>query len=168
MGEPTPATPKSNYSYATIAMAIGAYFFAVGAGMLPIPGGPANLHGPLWLMLCAGLAFFLAGVAIVIQTFGHANATGDLLAGAPRWMRAVQYLIGLSIFVCFGAISSWVAFGPGERQFSGTFVFGDAATNAAIGRIAFGTGAIIIWLCTAAFAAFGFRKLFDHDAPSAG
>jgi hypothetical protein len=46
--------------------------------------------------------------------------------------------------------------------------FGDAATNAAIGRIAFGTGAIIIWLCTAAFAAFGFRKLFDHAAPSAG
>jgi hypothetical protein len=46
-------------------------------------------------------------------------------------------------------------------------MFGDAATNAAIGRVAFGTGAIIIWLCTAAFAAFGFRKLFDRTTPSA-
>ena len=46
-------------------------------------------------------------------------------------------------------------------------MFGDAATNAAIGRVAFGTGAIIIWLCTAAFAAFGFRKLFDHDTSRA-
>ncbi|MGA9456140.1 MAG: hypothetical protein WBV43_11780 [Pseudolabrys sp.] len=58
-------------------------------------------------------------------------------------MRATQYLIGLCIFACFDAISSWIAFGPGERQFSGTFMFGDAATNAAIGRIAFGTGAVM-------------------------
>jgi hypothetical protein len=31
----------------------------------------------------------------------------------------------------------------GRAQFSGTFMFGDAATNAAIGRIAFGTGAVM-------------------------
>jgi hypothetical protein len=99
---------------------------------------------------------------------GRANDSGDLPAGTPFWLRAMQYLIGLCIFACFGAISSWIAFGPGERQFSGTFMFGDAATNAAIGRIAFGTGAVIIWLCTGAFAAFGFRKLFDRDAPNAG
>lgn len=55
----------------------------------------------------------------------------------------MQYLIGLCIFACLGAISSWIAFGPGERQFSGTFMFGDAATNSAIGRIAFGTGAVM-------------------------
>jgi hypothetical protein len=167
MAEPTPATPRSNYFYAAIAAAAGAYFFAVGAGLLPIPGGPSNLHGPLWLVLCVGLAFFLAGVAIVIQTLGHTNATGDLPAEAPRWMPAVQYLIGLAIFVCFGAIASWVAFGPGERHFSGTFVFGDAATNAAIGRIAFGIGAVLIWLATAAVAAFGLRKFFDRDTPRA-
>lgn len=72
------------------------------------------------------------------------------------------------IVVCFGAISSWVAFALGERHFSWTFIFGDATTNAAIGRVAFGAGAIIVWLCTAGFAAFGFRKLFDHTTPGAG
>jgi len=97
---PTPTTPKSNYFYAALAAATGAYFFAVGARLLPIPGGPSNLNGPLWLILCAGLAFFLAGVAIAIQTLGHANAGGELPAGAPRWMRAAQYLIALTIFVC--------------------------------------------------------------------
>jgi hypothetical protein len=165
MGEPTPATPASKYFAAAVAMIAGAFFFAVGAGLLPIAGGPSNLHGPLWLVLCAGLAFFLAGVAILIQLLGHANDSGYFPARTPLWLRAMQYLIGLGIFVCFGAISSWVAFGPGERHFSGTFMFGDASTNAAIGRVAFGTGAIIIWLCTAVCAAFGFRKLFGRPAP---
>jgi len=59
------------------------FFFAVGAGLLPIPGGPSNLHGPLWLLVCVGLAFFLAGVAIIIQLLGDANDSGDLPAGTP-------------------------------------------------------------------------------------
>jgi len=41
MGEPTPATPASKYFAATVAMIAGAFFFAVGAGLLPIPGGPS-------------------------------------------------------------------------------------------------------------------------------
>jgi hypothetical protein len=166
MTVPTPTTPKSNYFYAALAAATGAYFFAVGARLLPIPGGPSNLNGPLWLILCAGLAFFLAGVAIAIQTLGHANAGGELPAGAPRWMRAAQYLIALTIFVCFGAIGSWIAFGPGERQFSGTFMFADPATNAIIGRAAFGVAAVMIWLCTAAMVAFGIRRFFDNQDKS--
>jgi hypothetical protein len=166
MTEQTPAMPRSNYFYAALAAAMGLYFFVMGAHLLPIPGGPSNLHGPHWLVLCVGVAFFLAGIAIAIQTAGHANATtGDLPAGAPRWMAAAQYLIGLTIFVCFGLIASWVAFGPGERHFSGTFEFADPAINAAIGRTAFGFGAVIIWLCTAAVVAFGFRKFFDRDMP---
>ena len=45
---------------------------------------------------------------------------------------------------------------------------GDAATNAAIGRSALGVAAVIIWLCTAAVAASGIRKFFDHDTTRAG
>ena len=94
MTEPRLAKPRHNYIYAALAAAVGAYFLAVGLGLFPIPGGPSNLHGPLWLLACAGLAFFFAGVAIACQTLGHANAAGDLHAAAPRWMRALQYLIG--------------------------------------------------------------------------
>jgi len=157
---------RRNYFFAALAAATGVYFFVMGARLLPVPGGPSNLHGPHWVVLCAGVAFFLAGVAIAIQTAGHANeTTGRLPVNAPRWMRAAQYLISLTILVCFGLIASWVAFGPGERHFSGTFEFADPAANAAIGRTAFGVGAVIIWLCTAAVAAFGFRNFFDRDRP---
>jgi hypothetical protein len=64
-------------------------------------------------------------------------------------LRPSQYLIAVAI-CCFGAIASWVAFGPGGRQFSGTVMTGNATIDAAVGRTAFGIGAIMIWLCTAA------------------
>jgi hypothetical protein len=162
MTEPKLAKPRRNYIYAALSAAVGAYFLAVGLGLFPIPGGPSNLHGPLWLLACAGLAFFLAGIAIAFQTLGQANAAGDLSAAAPRWMRALQYLIGLAIFCCFGAIATWMAFGPGERQFSGTFLFFDPATNAAIGAPLSASARVMIWLCTVAVAAAGFRKLLAN------
>jgi hypothetical protein len=170
MAEPTDAMPKSNYFYAALAAVMGLFFIVTGLRLLPLPGGPSNLNGPHWLVLCVGLAFFLAGIAIAVQTAGHANTrTGDLPAEAPHWMAVVQYMIGFTIFCCLGAIASWVAFGPGERHFSGTFVFASPAVNAIIGRTVFGIGAVIIWLCTAAVVAAGIRKFFDgHGRPTAG
>jgi len=168
MTEPTSTTPRANYFYAVVSAAVGLYFIAVGARLLPIPGGPSNLHSPLWVLFCAGAVFFLAGAALVIQSRGASNATGELPADAPRWLRVLQYLIAVAIFCCFGAIASWIAFGPGERQFSGTVMTGNAAIDAAVGRTAFGVGAVIIWLCTAAVIASGIRKLFDQTTPRTG
>lgn len=113
-------------------------------------------------------SFFLAGVAIAIQTLCPSNAIGELPADAPRWLRLVQYLIAVAIFCCFGAIASWIAFGPGERQFSGTIMTGNATIDAAIGRTAFGVGAVIIWLCTAAVIASGIRRVFDQGTTRTG
>lgn len=168
MTEPTPATPRLNYYMAVIAAATGAYIMALGANLLPVPGGPSNLQGPQWLLICAGLTFFLASIAIVIQALGHADDAGELPPAAPRWMSVVQYLIGFAIFACFGAIASWIAFGPGERQFSGTFGFVTTAANETMGRVVFGTGAIMIWLAMAAILASGIRKFSDRNTPNAG
>ena len=41
----------------------------------------------------------------------------------------------------------------------------DATIDAAAGRTAFGIGAVIIWLRTAALIASGIRKLSDQDTP---
>jgi hypothetical protein len=112
--------------------------------------------------------FFLAGAALVIQSLGASSATGELPADAPRWLRILQYVIAVAIFCCFGAIASWIAFGQGERQFSGTVVTGNTTIDAAVGRTAFGIGAVIIWLCTAAVTASGIRKLFDQNTPRTG
>lgn len=161
MPETKTATPREMLWIGALFAAIGLYFILVGTGVLPIPGGPRNLHGPLWLVLCAGLAFFLGGAAAMMQGFGRANASGELPADAPRWMRVVQYFFGVAIFVCFAAMGSWMAFGPGMRHFSGTFAWGET-----IGRAAFGLGAIITWLCTAAYAVSGARKLLGQNRTS--
>jgi hypothetical protein len=67
MGEPTPATPASKYFAATVAMIAGAFVFAIGAGCCRSLADHPTCTGPLWLLLCVGLAFFLAGLAILIQ-----------------------------------------------------------------------------------------------------
>src|SRR5262249_61535772 len=122
MGEPTLATPASKYFAASVAMIAGAFFFAVGAGLLPIPGGPSNLHGPLWLLLCIGLAFFLAGAAIIIQMIGHANDRGDLPAGAPLSVRAAGEFFGGWIFFFFVPVCSWGGLSARERHFFGSII----------------------------------------------
>jgi hypothetical protein len=160
------ASPKEMMFVGAIAAAAGIYFMLVGFGVLPIPGGPRNLHGPLWVVFCAGLAFFLGGLAVFLQGVTRAER-GELPAGSPHWLRAIHLLMGLTIFICFGAIASWIAFGPGARSFSGSFLFFSAEMNAIIGRAAFGIGAIIIWLCTIAFAVSSYRKLFRAPGNSA-
>lgn len=159
MSAQQPATPREMRWIGTGVAAFGLWLMLVGLGVLPAPGGPGNLHGPLWLVLAAGLAFFLAGAAVFVQVLGRANEAGEFPADTPMWMRVAQYLIGVAIFACFALIGSWIAFGGGPRTFSGGFMFFGDAANVSIGRIVFGFGAIICWLGTIAFAVAGARKL---------
>jgi hypothetical protein len=155
MRQARPATPREALAFGLLTVGIGLYFSLVGLGLLPIPGGPRNLHAPLWVVLCCGLAFLLGGVALLLQRAGGASLeTGELPPGAPYWVRLGQYLVGVAIFACFALVASWIAFGPGERTFSGT-----VPTGATLGRIVFGIGAILCWLATIAFAVSGARKL---------
>jgi hypothetical protein len=162
MSAPEQATPQDMRFIGIAATAVGLYFTLVGLEVLPVPGGRSNLHGPLWLALLIGLVVFLAGVAALIHLIGRANATGDLPADAPFWMRAAQYIIGVAIFACFAIIGSWVAFAGEARYFSGGVPF-LGALNVSIARIAFGFGALICWLATIGFAISGARKLFGRD-----
>jgi hypothetical protein len=165
MNEPAPAASKGKLPLAALMAAIGLFYILVGLRLLPVSNAAANENDPHWLVLCAGLAFLLAGVAVAIQTFGHANAAGELPAAAPRWMRAGQHLSAFTITACLGAIGSWVAFGPGEREISGGLPFLSPAVNSMIGRSAFGVGAVLIWLCLAAIAVSGLRKYFASGNP---
>ena len=97
---------------ATLLMAgFGLYFALIGLGVLPVPGGPKNLHGPLWIVLAAGVVFLLGGIAVALQDAAGADLdTGELPKDAARWVRVAQYLIGVTIFACFGLID------PGSRS----------------------------------------------------
>jgi hypothetical protein len=167
MAERKHTSSKEMLLIGCIAGLAGLYFLLVGAGVLPIPGGPRNLHAPLWVVLAAGLAFFLGGTAVVLQAFGCANEQGEFPVGAPFWLRATQYLIGVAILASFGTIGGWIAFGPGERAFSGSLGFLSGNVSDAIGRTAFGLGALMIWLAAIGFAVAGARKLFrrSQDRP---
>jgi hypothetical protein len=109
-------------------------------------------------VFACGLAFALGGLGVILPRAAGVDAAGsELPAGAPRWLQVAQYLLGLTIFACFGAIGSWIAFGSGPRTFTGTVPVGAVG-----GRIAFGIGAVIIWLSLIAFAVSGARRLFGR------
>jgi putative effector of murein hydrolase LrgA (UPF0299 family) len=153
------ATRKEMIFIGVAAATAGLYFMPVGAGILPVPGGPRNLHAPLWVVVCAGLAFFLGGLAMFVQAIGKANESGDLPANAPQWLRVVQYLIGVAIFVSFALVGTWIAIGGEAGQFSGSVGGLSGGVGVGIGRTVFGIGAIITWLGTIFFAVSGARKL---------
>ena len=169
MAERRPASSKGMIIIGCISGLAGLYFIFVGAGALTVPGGPRNLHAPLWILLAAGLVFLLGGAAVVLQALGRrANVEGELPDDAPFWLRATQYLMGVAILTSLGAIGSWIAFGRGERAFSASSGFFSGDVSAAIGRMTFGIGALITWFATIAFAVSGARKLFHRSKRTLG
>lgn len=119
-----------------------AWFTAVfmGAGLLivlmavdVIPIDPASLYAPRWVLATAGVVFVIGGVmASVGQRHPLLN---EGLAGL---------LIG-----CMALIATWIAFGPGEREFSGGISLGPLAiggsTAPSLGRVVFGLSAVLLW-----------------------
>lgn len=152
MSNGKPATPREMIWIGALFAGVGLYFILVGLSVLPIPGGPRNLHAPLWVVVCAGLPFFLGGLAVMLQGFGKANTAGQLPADAPTWLRTAHSVMVVAIFACFAMIGTWVALAGEFGQFSSGFGVG-------IGRAMFGLGAIICWAATVGMALSGWRKL---------
>ena len=105
-----------------------------------------------------GFIALLASAACFIQGIGRANASAELPADAPFWMRAAQYLIGVALFAAFAVLGTWVTFGGDPRYFSGGIPFLGAG-NISLARFMFGFGALICWLATIGYAVQGGRKL---------
>lgn len=147
----------------SIVAAIGFYIVLVGLGVLPPPG---KANAPMWVVLLAGLCFLLGGLGVLLPAAvtGEVRNDGELPAGAPYWLRVFQYLLVLTIFAAFAMIGSFVAFGPGTRSFgiSAPFV-STSGDSEIVGRIAFGIGAIITWLCLVLVAVSGWRKLVGRN-----
>jgi hypothetical protein len=152
-----PATRRQLIGFGVLFTGTGLYIMLVGAGVVPVPGGPANLHAPLWVAFLAGLPFFCAGIAILLQALGGADANGKLPPDAPAWMHALQRLTVLVILAAFAVLATWVALAGDPDQFSGSFIgFGFGVS---IARIAFGFGALVCWVATIAMAVSVVRKL---------
>jgi hypothetical protein len=153
------------------AVILGLLFVAMGAFVVLavtgiIPEGQKGLGAPVWVAVCAGGLFVLAGGAVLLRTAAGGNLDdGEMPANAPFWMRLAQYFIGLAIVAGLASIGSWVAFAPGEREFTVTSTLtGRAPANEWIGRIVFGIGAVIVWAMLVVFAVSWKRKLFGRNA----
>ncbi|MCF7822429.1 MAG: hypothetical protein K9M17_08340 [Mariprofundaceae bacterium] len=99
---------------------------------------PSDIHAPRWVLAASGMMFVFAGLVI--------PASQSYSGGEPTlWVR----LIGWLIMVCFALVFNWVAFGPGEREFTTSvndIVVGNSGERS--GRIVFGFFAVLIdlWL----------------------
>jgi hypothetical protein len=139
--------------------AMGALIILVAVGI--IPGGDAPLEAPGWVVAAAGCAFVLAGAAMIVgyAVAGGATPDGDLPPGTPRWVRVTRSLLGLGIIGSLAAVATWVAFGPGPRAFSVTLPFvGQGPGNETVGRVAFGLGAVLMWVILAAFVVVSVQR----------
>jgi hypothetical protein len=142
--------------------AVGSVLLLVGAGILPPPGGPKSLHAHLWIVLVVGLVVTLAAAALLLQSAaGEITGNGELPRNAPYWMRVSQYFLMLTMFAAFAVIGTWVSIGSGEREISMSMPFLNMQAGDFVGRVAFGIGAALAWLCTLMIAVSGVRKLRD-------
>ena len=138
-----------------LAAAMGFFYMLHSAGIV----GPPARHGseePGWLGFVFGLVFLLGGSTAIIKTAvaGDNPPEGDLPRTAPRWLRLVYHAMVLAIVAGLGMLFSWIAFGPGQREFSGSgSIFGEIG-----GRVAFGISAILIWIVVLAIAIHGARR----------
>ena len=137
------------YAIGAVCAGFGLYIVLAGLGALPPPG---EAHAPLWLLAVTGLTFLLAGVNVLIRAVTRTpDSQGALAAAAPGWLRALYRFTGFGIIVALGTIGSWVAFGSGPREFTGTLPLG-GQIGAYAGRAAFGFGALAIWIVVAGMA----------------
>lgn len=150
-------TPSGAIGVGLLMLAIGSAIILAALGV--IPGG--RMNAPPWIVGLAGFVFAMAGTALMSSAFGGRRA-GE--APTPLWLRAVQYLLGVAMFASFALIGSWVAFGPGPRSFTTNVPFlGSGPANEIGGRIAFGIGAVLTWLCALIAAVAGVRRLTRRD-----
>jgi hypothetical protein len=87
-----------------------------------------------------------------------------LTATAPRWLRILQYLMGLSVIAALAVTGSWVAFGPGGRHFTMSGFGVSGGTDDIFGRIMFGFGTILTWGLFVLIALRGAKQFRRRDS----
>jgi hypothetical protein len=108
----------------------------------------------------AGLAFFLAGIAVIKAP---PPGTPEAVAAGGRFTSWWSFALGLGIVGSLAAVANWVAFGPGPRKFQGgiaiPFVAVSGPTGEWTGRAVFGIGAVLTDLFLLWIVARGLRDL---------
>jgi hypothetical protein len=144
---------------ALLIAAMGGSYILFATGIIA-PGHQHLTEGERWFTIAFGSTFLLGGTAVIIQLLagGFDATTGELPAAAPFWLRWIYRAMVVAIVMLMASMFSWVAFGPGERQFTSSLPF----TGETGGRIAFGIGALLMWLALAVIGFIKARRLLQR------
>ena len=115
MDEQANPLDKTAIACGVVALVIGVFIVLSAFGIIPSRGSSG---GGRWIGVIAGMAFVFGGLAVVIQTCAKASPDGVLPSNAPAWVGTTLYLLSVAIVMSLGAIGTWIAFGPGEREFT--------------------------------------------------
>jgi hypothetical protein len=131
-------------------------------------------------LACAAMGLLLVG--IVIHGAVHADPfTADSLMGVPAGLMFVfagifmasppeykqwRNLLAALLITCFAITFDWVAFGPGERKFSGSFVGIGFVPSEFFGRASFGVGAVMLDIWAIAMWIGQCRRAFGSSTSS--
>jgi hypothetical protein len=141
------------------------------SGVLPVLGGLGmiDLHPtegtPGWMGVCAGLAFILAGLAVIngYAIAGGVGPDGNLVPDTPFLIILTQHVLGLGIMLLMTTMTGWIAFGPGERHFSMAialpFIARASQSGELSGRIAFGVATVLLVAMTLGLGWAGVGRL---------
>lgn len=157
---------KIHIAVGLLTAALGTIPLLAVSGVLPTRP-PAPGDAPAWLGLAIGLAFFLAGIAVIVRSFaGAEDSSSELPQTSPGPLRAFYDLLVMPIPVLLAVMFSWIAFGPGERHFSMSLGVGGTGVamgggSEILGRLMFGACAVLAWI----IVAFMMRTLARRWSP---
>lgn len=141
-------------------IAMGVYTVLGGMGVVAVRMSP-DLQGSEWVVVCAGVIIVLLGLALI---FSFAAQSAGSAAGEPAFtVRLISYLLGFGIVGLFTVVFTWIAAGPGPRNFSSaisTPLMTQRTTRDEIsGRVIFGASAALCWIFFISSGISGARQL---------
>ena len=153
MADDEPLTPEQlppgkRRAVFVITVLAGAVLVALSAGI--IPADDRMFNAPRWVLGACGLLLFFAGFLVIV----------------PPQMPRMKNFLGGMLLTTFAAIPGWIAFGPGQRAFGGSFSFGEIISAShpgeTTGRIVFGIAAVVLG-CFAAYAWWRWLRSLGRD-----
>ena len=140
---------------AAVSLAIGFGFAAMGLLMLGSTLYAASHADPFnadhLMGVPASLMFVFAGILLALP------------AEHVRWRSFLATLV----ITCFALTFDWVAFGPGERKFTGNIGGFGYVSGERMGRIMFGFFAVILDVCAIAMWIDQFRRAWTRSPNAA-
>ncbi len=126
-------------AFGSIFVCVGALIFLFSVDILPVSDDTFN--APRWVVAAVGVVFALAGMMVMIQGLKATLGSHPLI----KWVYNGMIFM---FMVLFAIPFHWVAFAPGEREFSTTtsIPFFSVTTSGGDlgGRLAFGCGAVLM------------------------